>query len=78
MGSEKVECSLLVQVYPQKVPECTAFQKDSVITNTKQIPSSHQGERYYVSGPECEPITLLMYRIGSSTIFVSCLHLKKT
>lgn len=34
--------------------------------------SSNQGERYYVAGPEFEPITLLMHRIRSSAIFVSC------
>lgn len=72
MGNGKVKCSLQVQVYPWKVPECIAFQKDSVITNTKQIPSGHQGERYYATGPEFEPITLGMYSIGSSAIFVSC------
>lgn len=26
------------QVYPQKDPECIAFQNDSVITNIKEIP----------------------------------------
>lgn len=29
-------------------------------------------EKNVVAGPEFEPITLLMYRIGSSAIFVPC------
>ena len=67
MGSEKVECSL--QVHPLKVPECTAFKKDSVITYTKPIPSSHQGERHCAAGPESERIISLMSRTEGSAIF---------
>lgn len=49
-----------------------SFKKNLVTTNTKQIPCGHQGEKYCAPSQVFEFITLLMYRIESSAILVSC------